>query len=43
MDKMELPWWMSGTELTKIKNAAQRFFNQLQYWLSYPLRQIDTH
>ncbi len=41
MDKMELPWWMSGTELTKIKNAAQRFFNQLQYWLSYPLRQID--
>ena len=40
-EKLSLPWWMSGVELTKIKNAGQEFFDYLKAMLEWPLDQLD--
>ena len=41
MDKLELPWWMSADELEKLRAAAQSFWAKVEYWLNYPVRNID--
>ncbi len=40
--KLKLPWWMSGPELTKLKTAAQQFFEDLLKAARWPLEQLDV-
>ena len=42
MIKLKLPFWLEGTELTKIKNAAQSWWEKVEQWLKWPLLQIDA-
>jgi hypothetical protein len=42
--KLSLPFWQTGKstfELIKLATAAQRFYEKLQRWLSWPLNQLD--
>ncbi len=44
MIKLNLPFWQNGKdtfELVKLQRAAQRFFEKLQSWLTWPLNQLD--
>ncbi len=41
MEKLKLPFWMSGTELTKLKDAAQQWFSNVKGWADWPLQQLD--
>ena len=41
-EKITLPWWMSGAELTKIKDAGQQFFDYLKKIVTWPLDQLDV-
>ena len=41
-EKINLPWWMSGSELSKVKNAAQHFFEDLLTVAQWPLDQLDA-
>ncbi|WP_420588191.1 phage tail protein [Bacterioplanoides sp.] len=38
---LTLPWWMSGPELTKLKQAAENWFAQVMEWANWPLTQLD--
>lgn len=38
---LKLPWWMSGAELTKLKNAAVQWFELVLTWTKWPLMQFD--
>lgn len=40
--KLKLPWWMSGSELSKVKTAAQKFFDDLLSVARWPLDQLDA-
>ena len=40
-ENIKLPWWMSGEELTKLKNAAIEWFKRIAQWAKWPLEQID--
>jgi len=40
--KLKLPFWLEGVELTKLKNAAQSWWEKVEQWLSWPLLQIDA-
>lgn len=42
MIKLKLPFWLEGVELTKLKNAAQSWWEKVEQWLSWPLLQIDA-
>ncbi|AYO02567.1 MULTISPECIES: phage tail protein [Pseudomonas] len=42
MIKLKLPFWLEGTELTKLKNAAQSWWEKVEQWLKWPLLQIDA-
>lgn len=39
--KLKLPFWMSGKELTTLKDAAQAWFKKVSGWAFWPLRQLD--
>ena len=41
MIKIDLKWWMGGPELTKLKNAAQIWFERVAGWANWPLLQMD--
>ncbi len=41
LPSMTLPWWMSGEELTKLKNAAIEWFILVVSWAKWPLGQLD--
>lgn len=41
-EKIQLPWWMSGPELGKLRTAAQRFFEDLLTIAKWPLDQLDA-
>lgn len=41
MIKLELPFWLNGKELTKLKAACQRYWEKVQGWLTWPLLQLD--
>lgn len=41
MIKLSLPFWLSGVELTKLKAAAQAWWEQVEGWLRWPLLQLD--
>ncbi|MGC9744422.1 phage tail protein [Pseudomonas sp. P1B16] len=42
MIKLKLPFWLDGVELTKLKNAAQAWWEKVEQWLKWPLLQIDA-
>ena len=37
MIKLELKFWLAGTELTKLKDAAQSWWGKVEGWLCWPL------
>ena len=41
MIKINLKWWLGGPELTKLKNAAEIWFNRVAGWANWPLQQLD--
>jgi len=40
--KLELKFWLAGTELTKLKQAAQSWWEKVEEWLRWPLLQMDA-
>lgn len=42
MIKLELKFWLAGTELTKLKQAAQAWWEKVEDWLRWPLLQMDA-
>lgn len=42
MIKLNLPFWLNGKELTKLKKACQSYFEKAEQWLTWPLLQIDV-
>jgi len=40
--KLELPFWLDGAEPTKLKAAAQRWWEQAESWMRWPLLQMDA-
>ncbi|WP_296231528.1 phage tail protein [uncultured Pseudomonas sp.] len=42
MIKLELPFWLGGTELTKLKTAAGTWWEKVEDWLHWPLLQMDA-
>ncbi len=38
---LKLPWWMSGEELTKLKDSSQIWFTKTIKWSGWPLTQLD--
>lgn len=39
--QIKLPFWFSGTEVTKLANAAGRWFDALMGWAIWPVQQMD--
>lgn len=42
MIKLQLPFWLDGAELTKLKKAAQSWWESVEGWLCWPLLQMDA-
>ena len=42
MIKLELPFWLDGEEATKLKAAAQAWWESVEGWLRWPLLQMDA-
>lgn len=42
MIKLELPFWLGGAELTKLQVAAQAWWETVENWVGWPLRQLDA-
>ncbi|AJO81043.1 phage tail protein [Pseudomonas sp. MRSN 12121] len=41
MIKLKLPFWLAGTELSKLTAAAQAWWETVTEWLRWPYLQID--
>lgn len=41
MIKLDLPFWLAGAELTKLKAAATSWWAKVEGWLRWPLLQMD--
>ncbi|MFA0810855.1 phage tail protein [Microbulbifer epialgicus] len=41
MIELKLPFWLSGPQLSKLRNATQRFWQHVEDWLYFPVRQQD--
>ncbi|MEW9679990.1 phage tail protein [Pseudomonas sp. TE50-2] len=42
MSPLKLPFWLAGSELTKLKDAAQAWWARVTEWLRWPLMQMDA-
>ncbi|MCE1054117.1 phage tail protein [Pseudomonas alloputida] len=42
MIKLKLPFWLEGKELSKLRDAAQAWWNQVETWMNWPLLQLDA-
>lgn len=42
MSPLKLPFWLAGTELTKLKDAAHTWWTRVTEWLRWPLLQMDA-
>jgi len=42
MIKLSLPFWLGGTELSKLTAAAQSWWEKVEGWLRWPLLQLDA-
>lgn len=40
--KLKLPFWLEGVELSKLRDAAQSWWNQVETWMKWPLLQLDA-
>ena len=41
MIRLKLPFWLDGTQLTKLTAAAQSWWERIEGWLRWPLLQMD--
>lgn len=39
--KLDLPFWLSGPEITKLRRAAEAWWGRVHGWLQWPLQQMD--
>lgn len=39
--KIELPFWLSGPEISKLRRAAEAWWARATGWLQWPLQQVD--
>ncbi|NMY03698.1 phage tail protein [Pseudomonas sp. WS 5059] len=42
MIKLNLPFWLDGPQLTKLKDASQKWWETVEGWLQWPLLQMDA-
>ena len=42
MIKLNLPFWLDGQQLTKLKAACQVWWEKVEGWLQWPLLQMDA-
>lgn len=42
MIKLNLPFWLDGPQLAKLKAAAQSWWEKVEGWLHWPLLQMDA-
>lgn len=42
MIKLNLPFWLGGPQLAKLKAAAQSWWEKVEGWLQWPLLQMDA-
>ncbi|MBU6950991.1 phage tail protein [Hahella sp. HN01] len=42
MIEIKLPFWLGGEQLAKLARAARRYWERVEHWLRWPLRQIDA-
>ncbi|WJD63106.1 phage tail protein [Pseudomonas kurunegalensis] len=42
MDKLKLPFWLEGVELSKLRDAAQAWWAKVETWMNWPLMQLDA-
>ncbi|MGY2962815.1 hypothetical protein ACVWZP_003764 [Pseudomonas sp. TE36184] len=42
MIKLNLPFWLGGPQLTKLKAACQSWWEKVEGWLQWPLLQMDA-
>ena len=42
LPKFELPFWLSGQELTKLNHAAHAWWTKVEGWMQWPLLQMDA-
>lgn len=42
MIKLQLPFWLDGPHLGKLKAAAESWWSKVEGWLSWPLLQLDA-
>lgn len=42
MIKLNLPFWLDGPELKKLKAASQAWWEKVEGWLQWPLLQMDA-
>ena len=42
MIKLNLPFWLDGPQLTKLKDASQKWWQTVEGWLQWPLLQMDA-
>ncbi|BBM04162.1 phage tail protein [Microbulbifer sp. GL-2] len=41
MIKLKLSFWLGGPQLSKLERATQRFWERVEGWLYWPVRQLD--
>ncbi|SMD00505.1 Phage tail protein (Tail_P2_I) [Pseudomonas sp. URIL14HWK12:I5] len=42
VNKLKLPFWLEGVELSKLRDAAQSWWTKVEQWLTWPLLQLDA-
>lgn len=42
MIKIDLPFWLDGVEITKLKASAQAWWESVEGWMRWPLLQMDA-
>ncbi|MBC3957677.1 phage tail protein [Pseudomonas triticifolii] len=42
MIKLELPFWLDGDQITRLKASAQAWWESAESWLRWPLLQLDA-
>lgn len=42
MIKINLPFWLDGDEITKLKASAQAWWESVEDWMRWPLLQLDA-
>ena len=42
MIKIDLPFWLDGDEITKLKASAQAWWESVEGWMRWPLLQMDA-